>query len=154
MVATRTASAIWRVVTPSRAASSAAGRDLHLGTRHRALGGDVGEQRVAAQRRFELGHRSVQVGFVGRKDAEGEVTLTAVVELERAQVGDRRQGGEDLVLDFGLRPHAAVRRELRNQAADDGDGSQAARDLADQRVVEPVEQHRHRGAADVEVAGR
>ena len=55
MVATRTVSAMDAVVTPSRAASSVAGRDLHLGPGQGALGRDVLQQRVAAQRLLEPG---------------------------------------------------------------------------------------------------
>ena len=80
-----------RVVTPSRAASSSRGRDLQLGPRQRALGRDVGEQRIAAQRALEPGDGGVQVRLVCREDAEGQVALAAVVELEDAHVRDRRR---------------------------------------------------------------
>jgi hypothetical protein len=83
---------------------------LELGARQRALRADVGEQRVAAQRRLEPADGEVEVGFVRGQDAEGHVPLAPVVELDGAHVRDGGDLGEDLRLDLRLRAHAAVRR--------------------------------------------
>ncbi len=104
---------------------------------------------------LEHGHGIVEIVGVGRGEVEGDVALSAVIELEHARVGNVGDLLEDLFFDLPLRHGAALDLHLRHELADK---RHAAGDVVDEllqkRMLDLLQIDVDGGAAALEVALR
>jgi hypothetical protein len=129
--------------------------NLQFRTGQRAVGADIGKQRIGAELGFQNADGVVQVLVVLGEEVEGEVAFAAVIELQDTDIGNVAQLGEDFLFNIPLRAFTAVDFHFRQHWADDRYVAEHVVDhLLDERLIELVKRERDGRTAQFEIALR